>query len=64
MEPVMISIPHIKNFKEELNSGVISVRMIYDEITLDESGNLDLQRKALTGKTHVVLAFDNFSFFP
>jgi hypothetical protein len=46
MPPVVITIPNIRNFKEDLNSGVLVIRTLYDGVVLDESGTTDTNRKA------------------
>lgn len=49
MQPIQISIPNIRNFKEDLNSGVLVIRTIYDGVVLDDSGTTNTNRKALSG---------------
>lgn len=49
MPPIIISIPNVRNFNADLNSGVLVIRTIYDGVVLDESGTTDTNRKALTG---------------
>ena len=57
MLPIVISIPNVRNFVEDLNSGVLVIRTLYDgyiyiiiiRVVLDESGTTEVNRKATTG---------------
>lgn len=49
MLPVNFRFPHIISFSSELSSGVITVRSIYDNVVLDDSGTSEENRKATTG---------------
>lgn len=64
MKPVIISIPHIKNIGPELNTGVVVVKTIYDEVVLDESGTSVTNRKAATGVSAKILNVQNFDYYP
>lgn len=66
MEPVKISFPNIKNFPEDLNSGVVRVRTLYDSVVLDDSGTTEQGRKATTGLAAKFMAASSYSltYFP
>lgn len=64
MDPVVISIPHVKNIGPELSTGVVVVKTIYDEITLDESGTTVTNRKATTGVSAIILSVSSFTYAP
>ena len=49
MEPVKFRFTDIVSFSSELSSGVITVRSIYDNVVLDDSGTSEENRKATTG---------------
>lgn len=46
---VTILIPKVYNFNTELDSGQITIRTIYDNVILDDSGDSETNRKATTG---------------
>ena len=64
MQPVMVTVPHVRNFNSQLNSGAVVVRTIYDGVILDESGTTETNRKALTGLPAYNLKFTGFTFYP
>jgi len=64
MSPINIFFPHIMNFNEELSSGVVTVRALYDSVILDDSGNAETNRKATTSNAASTLAYSGFSFVP
>ncbi|EAR83210.3 hypothetical protein TTHERM_01002750 (macronuclear) [Tetrahymena thermophila SB210] len=64
MQPVIISIPHVKNIGPQLSTGVVVVSTQYDQVTLDESGTTTTNRKATTGVSAQVLKVKNFSYSP
>ena len=49
MLPVNFRFPHVISFSSELSSGVITVRSLYDNVVLDDSGTSEENRKATTG---------------
>ena len=49
MQPVNFRFKHMVSFSSELSSGVITVRSIYDNVVLDDSGTSEENRKATTG---------------
>lgn len=61
MDPIVVSIPNVKNFAEDLNSGVIRVRTLYDAVTLDDSGTTEENRKATSGLAANFLDAANYS---
>jgi len=64
MLPINIYFPHIKNFNEELSSGVVTVRAVYDSVILDDSGNAEDNRKATTSNGAAALTTSSFSIVP
>jgi len=47
--PVTIYFPNVYNYNTELDSGPITIRTIYDNVVLDDSGDSETNRKATTG---------------
>ena len=47
--PVTIYFPNIYNYNSELDSGPVTIRTIYDNVILDDSGDSETNRKATTG---------------
>ena len=59
--PITILFPNIKNYNSELDSGPISIRTMYDNVVLDDSGDSESNRKATTGlEAYLMKANDNF----
>ncbi len=54
----------IRNFKPELNSGVVVIRTIYDNVILDESGTSETNRKASFGVSASLLNYSDLTFYP
>lgn len=59
--PITILFPNIKNYNSELDSGPISIRTMYDNVVLDDSGDSESNRKATTGlEAYLMKSIDNF----
>jgi len=66
MQPIIVSIPNVKNFAEDLNSGVVVVRTLYDAVVLDDSGTTETNRKATSGLAAKLFDASNYTltFYP
>jgi hypothetical protein len=63
-DPITILFPNIKNYNSELDSGPISVRTMYDNVVLDDSGDSETNRKATTGLDAYLMASNtNYKVF-
>ena len=50
MLPVNFRFPHVISFSSELSSGVITVRSLYDNVVLDDSGTSEENRQVNTSE--------------
>lgn len=67
MPPIVVRIPNVRNFNEDLYSGVVVVSTMYDGVVLDASGTTDTNRKALTGAAASFLTTNtqySLTFYP
>ena len=64
MKPVIITIPNVRNFNPELQSGVLTIKTIYDTVILDESSTIDTNRKASTSLSASLISINSFIISP
>ena len=61
---VTVLLPSIYNYNTELDSGPVTIRTIYDNVVLDDSGDSETNRKATTGTdAAIMIAGTNYMNF-